>query len=350
MSRRLLMVIALFACASLSSAQQPKVLAPHRPVAPRVANPEKPRIPAVPRSMVGGLWMVDANFKSSILLRNDLKTDSLTVTPILWLSNGRNYALRDVTLEPSGTAVVSVNDGLAQQGIAPWATLYGYVEVQYHWAWDPICVTVQNTDAVHSLIFTYFLRPSLASPVTPASTAANQTVNVSEGMWWKQESNVTGFITLSNVSSQLVHAAIQVSDNQAQVFARYNAAVSSHSTKLINLRELESTTEQAGGIRISYDGAEEGLVIIGGLQDQAAGYSATMPFRSPPSASDKVSDTSFAELGLMMGAADPMMLFPAGATFTPYSVLRNVSDQPVSVTPTLYWMEGGRARSTLSRP
>lgn len=52
-----------------------------------------------------------------------------------------------------------------------------------------------------------------------------------------------------------------------------------------------------------------------------------------------------AELGLMVGAADPMMLFPQGTTFTPYSVLRNVSGVPLSLTPTLWWMEGGAPRS-----
>ena len=53
----------------------------------------------------------------------------------------------------------------------------------------------------------------------------------------------------------------------------------------------------------------------------------------------------YAELGLMAGAADPMMSFPAGTTFTPYSVIRNVGDQPIQITPTLWWMEAGAARS-----
>jgi hypothetical protein len=47
----------------------------------------------------------------------------------------------------------------------------------------------------------------------------------------------------------------------------------------------------------------------------------------------------------MSGVADPMMAFPAGTVFTPYAVLRNVSNQPFSVTPTLWWMEGAAARS-----
>ena len=56
---------------------------------------------------------------------------------------------------------------------------------------------------------------------------------------------------------------------------------------------------------------------------------------------------TMAELGLMSGAADPVMLFPAGTTFTPYSILRNVSDAALSITPTLWWMEGGKPHSAL---
>ncbi len=58
-----------------SFAQQPKVLAPHKPIAPKVEKPIKWLTPAMPRTMVGGLWMIDANFKSSIYLRNVVETD-----------------------------------------------------------------------------------------------------------------------------------------------------------------------------------------------------------------------------------------------------------------------------------
>jgi hypothetical protein len=102
------------------------------------------------RSMVGGLWMTDANFKSSLLLKNVVKTDPVTVTPILYLSNGAKYTLANVTLEPSGTAIIDINAALQEKGIAPWATLFGYVEVQYQWPWDPLCATVQSIDAPHT--------------------------------------------------------------------------------------------------------------------------------------------------------------------------------------------------------
>jgi hypothetical protein len=73
---------------SRSFAQQPKVLAPHRPIAPKVEKPVKWLTPATLRTMVGGPWMIDANFKSSIYLRNVVETDPVTVTPILYLSAG----------------------------------------------------------------------------------------------------------------------------------------------------------------------------------------------------------------------------------------------------------------------
>jgi hypothetical protein len=140
---RLSVLVALALCVLDvgSLAQQPKVLAPHKPVEPQLPFTGKWHKPAVLRSMVGGLWMTDANFKSSIYLKNDVKVAPITATPILYLSNGQSYQLADVKLEPSGTAVISVNDALAAQGIAPYATLSGYVEVQYTWPWDALCVT-----------------------------------------------------------------------------------------------------------------------------------------------------------------------------------------------------------------
>jgi hypothetical protein len=97
---------------------------------------------------VGGFWMTDANFKATLYLGNSMKTDPVTVTPILHLSNGVQYVLSPVTLEPSGTALVNINQALAKQGIAPYATLSGYVEIQYQWPWAPICAPVWDVDTV----------------------------------------------------------------------------------------------------------------------------------------------------------------------------------------------------------
>ncbi|HEY6766413.1 MAG TPA: Ig-like domain-containing protein [Candidatus Sulfotelmatobacter sp.] len=330
------------------SAQQPKVMAPHKPIPPRVPRSLEREDPGVPRSMVGGFWMIDANRKASIYLKNGLETSSIAITPSLYLSNGVRYKLSPVTLEASGTAVVSINDALREKGISPWATLSGFVEVEYTWAWDPLCVSVTSTDPIHSTIFTYGLQPSVLTDLRfHISKAKLDGMYVTEGMWWKPEGGVTGFVALSNITAESIDARVQVSDNENNPLGVYGVRVSPHGTKIVSLRALEQAAIGAtGGLRVLHTGTEEGLLINGGLEDQTSGYSANLPFHYRFSSAPQPSaPETYAELGLTTGAADPMMQFPAGTEFTPFSVARNVSDQPASVTPTFYWMQGSTAQS-----
>jgi hypothetical protein len=157
--------------------------------------------------------MIDANFKASLYITNDLRTDALTVNPALYLSNGVHYTLAPITLEPSGTAIVDINQELAKQGLAPYATLSGYVEVRYSWPWPAICATVRNLDTVHSLIFTHPLQtPPDAVSAPDTDPQAHQSRRL-EGMWWKQEANVSGFVGLSNVTDKPIDATLRVWDS-----------------------------------------------------------------------------------------------------------------------------------------
>jgi hypothetical protein len=327
------------------AAQQPKVPAPHKPVAPKLPRHREWDKPAAPQSLAGGFWMTDGNFKATLYLNNTVKTDPVTATPIVHLSNGVQYALPPITLEPSGTAVISINQALAAQGLAPYATLSGYVEVQYQWPWAALCGTVWNVDTAHSLIFVYGLWPPSAAAGTQEGEARAHEAQVFEGVWWKQESNVTGFVALSNVTARPINARMQVLDNEGQTLGEHTVTVSPQGSKMVELNELLSAAATMGGVIVTHDGRENELVVNASLKDESAGYSARLPLRSPPPAASNVTEDSYTELGLMSGEADPMMSFPAGTLFTPYSVLRNLSGQPVTVAPTLWWMQGGVARS-----
>src|SRR5581483_7094791 len=349
-SRRIASVFIV--CASFATAfraQQPKFLAPHHPVAPSLPRHREWDKPAVPQSLTGGLWMMDGNTKANAYLSNMLKEDSLTVLPILHLGNGTAYPLAPVTLEPSGTATIDINQALASQGIAPYATLSGYIEVQYKWGWEVICGNVWNVDVAHSLIFVY----SMASPPNPAAqplqdaganAPSRQTL---EGAWWKQDANVTAFVAVSNLTGRAVPATVQVLDGDNQEIGRHEATVSPHGTKIVSLNELLSASATSGGLVVTYEGSQDELVVNAGLQDAAAGYSARLPLGVPPDASAKIEESTRAELGLMFGPSDPMMNFPSGVVFTPYTIARNLSEQPLSVTPALWWMQGGAAQSAL---
>jgi hypothetical protein len=102
-----------FFSVSLPAQQRPFVHAPHEPVEPLLAQPKSWHKPAVAQSLIGGLWMIDPNLKATITITNDLVVSPLTVTPVLWLSNGAKYTLPPVNLPSSGTAIVDINQSLA---------------------------------------------------------------------------------------------------------------------------------------------------------------------------------------------------------------------------------------------
>jgi hypothetical protein len=337
---------------SPSFGQRARVLAPHVPVAPRLTARRTWSKPSVHQSAVGGLWMTDANSNAALYLKNGLKTDPLTVTPSLYLSNGVRYTLSPVILEPSGTAVIDINKSLAQQGLAPYAPLYGYAAIDYQHPWAAVSATVRNVDSLNSVIFVYpLVPPPDAFPQKDGPPGDKPISYKLEGMWWKQEANVSGFLALANVTGQPINTTICLTDNLDAPLATYQVTVSPHGTKMVAMDQLKTSTTTTGGVYLSHDGDEHGLDVNGGLVDLAVGYSARLPFL--PSAQEQPAPTmisshnviQIAELGLMTGVADPMMNFPSGTVFTPYSILRNITDQAVSVTPTLSWMAGGAEKS-----
>jgi hypothetical protein len=345
----LLAFIGLYAGSPSTNAQEQRVLAPHRPVDPTDPPSKVLQLPATTRSMVGGFWMIDAYRKASISLKNGLETSSIAVRPALYLSNGMRYELDSLTVSPAGISVISINDSLAKLGIAPWGILSGYVEMEYSWAWDPLCVTVTTIDATHSTIFTSGLQPSAVATASLSLEAPRVVngLNTVDGVWWKATGNVTGFVALSNASVKAVDAKITVVSDSNSPVGDVDVHLSPHGTKVVDLKELVPLPKGAtGGLRIEYAGASNAVLITGGLEDDSSGYSANIPLRSfaMPAQSQPVDET-YTELGLMTGAADPMLLFPVGTTFTPYSILRNVGDSLVTVTPTFYWMIDGAPRS-----
>ncbi len=125
-------ILAVLLLAPSSFGWQARVHGLHEPIHARVAT-SLPLPAGVPGSMVGGLWMIDSNFKSAVYIKNGVETSEVTVSPVLYVSNGTTYFLPDIVLKPSGTAVLDIGLSLEQLGIAPYATLSGYIELKYNW-------------------------------------------------------------------------------------------------------------------------------------------------------------------------------------------------------------------------
>lgn len=324
---------------SVLSAQQPNVLAPHDPIAPRITKPISQTL--VPGSTAAGPWIVDSHFQSNIYLKNIVETSAIPVTPVLHMSDGTVHRLPDVLLEPAGIANIDISASLETLGIVPNATLSGWVELQYNWAWDPLCAMIRVLDTTRSLIFTF----GFGTPESMASQSQHISGRqITEGMWWKQEPKVTGFVALANTTSKTIIAKLDVSDTHNSVLGSHTVTVPPHCMEMLDLIEMQSASTNEGGIRVTYFGEADALLVSGALEDIGAGYDANIPFAPPAHAAPPMAKATvpqgIVELGLMAGAADPYMHFPDGIVFTPYSVLRNISNVPISVTPTLWWMKG----------
>jgi hypothetical protein len=261
--RPALVSVGLAMLCAASFAQQPKVLAPHKPIEPRAYPRQQPSQQVVRRSMVGGFWMIDPNRKATINITNGLAELPLTVTPILFLSNGNRYTLDPVTLEAAGTAVISINTALDKLGIASYALLSGYVEVEYDWAWDPLCLSVTSVDALHSVIFTNGFQPSLlTNPPVRMSKKQLDGMNTTEGLWWKEEAGVTGYVALSNISKEPIDAKVQTTDAKNKPLGTQTVQLSPNSTQIVQLADIQRlAVGSVGGLKIMYSGRGDGLIM-----------------------------------------------------------------------------------------
>jgi hypothetical protein len=185
-----------------------------------------------------------------------------------------------------------------------------------------LCATVVNTDLAHGLIFSYGLQLASTAAAQPVASAARQTL---EGLWWKQEANVNAFAAFVNPRSEAISANLTVSDAVGNTVSKTSVTVSPHGTKILDIAGLPQAAGSSGGLRVQYDGSPSDLLVSGGLRDDATGYSANIGFAPPPVPAAQTTTVSYAALGLMTGAADPMLSFPVGRVFTPLCLAKTPS-------------------------
>jgi len=309
-----------------------------------------PDMPMLPQMRQGGLWRTDGGFQSTFMLKSILVIAPIPVTPILFMADGTEYDLPQVQMDVAGTAMVNINNALqaAPANIQEHMSTYGSAALKFSWS-HPIAVytSILISDDVRSLSYMTHLDGDDTETNGPNAV---QTQRLIEGLWWKQESDVTGFLSLTNTSSKTVPATLQVLSADAASVATTQAVLSPHNTRLIDLRsmwaQLPEGTAQ-GGLRISFTGSLDAIVAEGGMEQEQKGYSAMLHFvtkkvsqetgmsiSSTPVSTTSASESQTTALdspGMMMGTQDADMLFPQGTQFAPYVVMRNLTKQPMQV-------------------
>jgi hypothetical protein len=299
--------------------------------------------PIALRQMNGGFWRADHTFSPILYITNLLVTNSLQVTPVLYMADGTEYDLAPVTVSAAGVVRVSIADALrvAPAKIQPHISEFGSVGLHYEWHWqNAVSAMVQNLDTTRSLNFNYPVHSAMKMAQVPPVAVHK------EGLWWKEEPNVQASANLVNVSTRPVSVHVEVLSSLNQVRDSERVVVSPNSTARVELALPED--QRAGGVSVSYHGMYGDIIVTGALEDAGVGYSAKIPFTSL--VKEKVSDLAVSSVGLMLGQPDPMMGFPRGTKFGVYSAFRNTSNRTIAVTPTLYYMAGASNKVLPLRP
>jgi len=154
-------------------------------------------------TMYSGLWRTDGSFVSTIRAKNVLVVAPMDVTPVLFMADGTPYPLPSVHLAVSGVATININDALANAppSVTGHISQYGSAALIHSYS-SPghVSASMAVIDAGRSLSYTFPFGEPMGDPMP-------QTL---EGLWWKHDAGVTGWIALSNVGDAATEAAVQL--------------------------------------------------------------------------------------------------------------------------------------------
>lgn len=308
-------------------------------------------LPKTPQTLTSALWRVDHGFTSVIQLKNIRTADSIVVTPILYMADGKSYQLPAVPLAASESKTINVNQALAAAPakIAADVSSFGSAALSYVGNIGAVNAAMTMVNPTASLSYTWQMQFSMSG------TASVQTL---EGLWWRHDEGVDGFVAISNSTSQEKEVMLQMITEESRQLPAQSLRVAAYSTQMLQLETISDdpmNKKRTGGIRIQFEGQLGDINVAGGLANWDEGYSAAMPFWTTMESMPKKSamgsmamanstpaaaPVALSNAGLMLGSPDPMMNFPAGTIFTPYLAVRNTTSRPIALSLAVYLPTG----------
>jgi hypothetical protein len=324
----------------------------HNPHSTRAQAGVTPAIPMIggtmdpmqaPQTLFSGLWRVDGNFDSMIHIKNSSVVAPVQVTPVLYMADGAEYELPPVIVATTGTSMLSVNRALAQAPPAVRAHLspYGSAALRYRGIPMSVVGKIEMLDARRSQLFTAsFMRSMMPGGMSKG------TMHTLEGLWWRRDPGVGGFVSFANSTGKTVSVSFQVIGSEGATLPLQSLSLSAYSTRMLDLDRLTlglpGLENQAGGIRVQWRGSAQDLAVNGGLENAKEGFSSDMQFWSHDLMAAAAPST-MAGVGMMTGEPDPGVGYPAGTSFTPYAVLRNSTARPLSVKLAVHEANGSQS-------
>ncbi len=196
--------------------------------------------PDMPQATFADLWRVDRSFQSTIHMKNLLTFRPVQVTPALYMSDGTEYDLPSVTLAASGMADLDVNQALADAppNIASHVSQFGSAALKYkHFGSGVVAGEITMLDVPRSLVFSSPFQMMMSTTgmvgMTPAATT--QTL---EGLWWRHDPNMGGYVNVSNTTDHPVQVSTQVMGAHGAALAPETISLNPHGEQILDLNAL----------------------------------------------------------------------------------------------------------------
>ncbi len=262
---------------------------------------------AAPQEIFDGLWRIDRGFTSIIQIKNTLTTGPMDVTPVVYMADGKEYVMPVAHLDTAAVETLNVKRMITQfvpDRAVGHLSRHGSVSLRFNGTSKAILASMVITNEKASLSYlSQFSAPAVGLD-------APKTL---EGLWWKRDLKVGGFIALSNSTDAEITATLKVTGAEGTDLPVESHLLPPHATEMLDFRNmtygLPDSESQQGGLQLKFKGHVGDVNIVGGLENGSVGYSAIMPFwiATTESSSEK---STLAHVGIMVSTPDKMMRFP----------------------------------------
>ena len=280
-------------------------------------------------------WTAEAGWKTELLLRNNLPSQSLTVTPALRTADGTETTLPAVTINSNDVATVDLGSVITTA--APQLTgTYGSIVFRY---------TATVPRALYAAVMVELPGTPIEFHLDGYFQATGPVSGGQEGIWWLPRDSVKDWLILTNTSANALSGSLTFYDTTGKAW-KQSMTLNARQMMRVSVRSLlqkAGLTGSFGGIKIDVPNGAGYLDSAHFVYDDANGTLALMKmFTYDPNATliqRSLTDKQWTIRAPMLALTnpDPALALPAGTTLQPAIFMRNVSGNAYKAQLTFNW-------------
>ena len=308
---------------------------------PSPTKPQSVRLPElkpVTWEQYAAYWTTEPGWKTEIHLRNNLPSQSLTVTPVVRTADGAESALPSITIAPNDVSAVDLGPMITGKA-SPLGSEFGSLVLRY---------TAPVERALYAAVIVQLPGTPIEFHLDAFPKAPKPMTGSREGIWWLPRDSTRDWLVLTNTSGGPLTARLALYDASGKTSSQ-SVKLGPRQTTRLAVRSLLQQAGMAGsygGISVDAAGRAADLDSAHFLYDETNGFLALMKMF------DRDLNAKLAERTLThaqwtirapmlaLTNPDPALGLPAGTTLKPAIFLRNPSAAAFTAQVAFHWRSG----------